>query len=165
MEQLKPSFLWTFTEKDAEGNVLSVETVRNLIPVEGLNYMINSAFKGGTQHATLYAGLFEGNYVPLPTDTMATFPTNATECTSYTSATRPAVTFGTVAGGNMDNLDVLTEFTGNADKTIYGGFLSTSPAKGGTTGILCSAVRPSTAKSLSNGGRLEVAFGFQFVSV
>lgn len=165
MEQLKPSFVWTFTEKDAEGNVLSVETVRNLIPVEGLNYILNASFKGGTQNATLYCGLFEGNYVPMSTDTMAAFPTAATECTAYTSTTRPAVTFGTVASGNMDNLSNLTEFTGTADKTIYGGFLSTSSAKGGTTGVLCSVVRAPTAKSLSNGGRLEVALAFQFVSV
>jgi len=165
VEQLKPSFVWTFTEKDAEGNVLSVETVRNLIPVEGLNYILNASFKGGTQHATLYCGLFEGNYVPLTTDTMATFPTNATECTAYTSTTRPAVTFGTVSSGNMDNLSNLTEFTGNADKTVYGGFLSTSAAKGGTTGVLCSVVRAPTVKQLSNGGRLEVALAFQFVSV
>lgn len=165
MEKLKPSFLWTFTEKDDAGNVLSVETVRNLIPIEGLNYILNAAFKGGTQHATLYAGLYEGNYAPAPTDTMATFPTAATECTAYTLATRPEVLFGTVAGGNMDNTASLVQFTGNADRTVYGGFLSTSNVKGGTTGVLCSAVRAPSTKTLSNGGRIEVVLGFQFVSV
>jgi hypothetical protein len=165
VEQLKPSFVWTFTEKDADGHVLSVETVRNLIPVEGLNYILNAAFKGGTQSATLYCGLFEGNYTPIPSDVMSTFPTAATECTTYVSATRPAVVFGTVASGNMDNTTNLTEFVGNADKTIYGGFLSTSQVKGGTTGTLCSVVRAPTVKQLSNGGRLEVALAFQFVSV
>lgn len=165
MEKLQPSFLWTFTEKDADGKVLSVETVRNLIPVEGLNYILNAAFKGGTQYATLYCGLFEGNYTPIPSDTMAAFPAAATECTAYTSATRPAVTFGSVASGNMDNLDNLVLFTGNADKTVYGGFLSTSAVKGGTTGVLASVVRAPSTKSLSSGGRIEVALAFQFVSV
>jgi hypothetical protein len=165
VEQLKPSFVWTFTEKDADGHVLSVETVRNLIPVEGLNYILNASFKGGTQYATLYCGLFEGNYTPIPADTMAAFPAAATECTTYTSATRPAVTFGSVASGNMDNLSNLVEFTGNADRTVYGGFLSTSNVKGGTTGVLCSVVRAPSTKSLSNGGRIEVALAFQFVSV
>lgn len=165
MEQLKPSFLWTFTEKDEAGNVLSVESVRNLIPTEGLNYILNAAFKGGAQYATLYAGLYEGNYTPIPGDTMAAFPAAATECTTYTSTTRPAVTFGTVASGNMDNLSNLVQFTGNADRTIYGGFLSTSSVKGGTTGVLCSVVRAPSTKTLSNGGRIEVALAFQFVSV
>lgn len=165
MEQLKPSFLWTFTEKDESGNVLSVESVRNLIPTEGLNYILNAAFKGGAQYATLYAGLYEGNYTPIPGDTMAAFPAAATECTTYTSTTRPAVTFGTVASGNMDNLSNLVQFTGNADRTIYGGFLSTSSVKGGTTGVLCSVVRAPSTKNLSNGGRIEVALAFQFVSV
>ena len=165
MEQLKPSFLWTFTEKDESGNVLSVESVRNLIPTEGLNYILNAAFKGGAQYATLYAGLYEGNYTPIPGDTMAAFPAAATECTTYTSTTRPAVTFGTVASGNMDNLSNLVQFTGNADRTIYGGLLSTSSVKGGTTGVLCSVVRAPSTKNLSNGGRIEVALAFQFVSV
>ncbi len=165
MEALKPSFLWTFTEKDDAGNVLSVETVQNLIPVEGLNYILNAAFKGGAQYATLYAGLFEGNYNPSPGDTMAAFPGAATECTAYASATRPAVTFGTVASGNMDNLSNLVTFTGNADRTVYGGFLSTSSVKGGTTGVLTSVVRAPSTKTLSNGGRIEVALAFQFVSV
>jgi hypothetical protein len=165
METLKPAFLWTFTERDEAGNVLSSETVQNLIPVEGLNYILDAAFKGGTQYATLYAGLFEGNYTPNPADTMAAFPVAATECTTYTSATRPAVTFGNVASGNMDNLTNLVTFTGNADKTIYGGFLSTSSVKGGTTGVLTSVVRAPSTKTLSNGGRIEVALAFQFVSV
>ena len=165
METLKPSFLWTFTEKDEAGNVLSVESVRNLIPVEGLNYILNAAFKGGAQYATLYAGLYEGNYTPIPSDTMAAFPAAATECTAYAAATRPAVTFGTVASGNMDNLDNLVVFTGSADRTVYGGFLSTSNVKGGTTGVLTSVVRAPSTKSLSNGGRIEVALAFQFVSV
>jgi hypothetical protein len=165
MEQLKPSFLWTFTEKDEAGQVLSVETVRNLIPVEGLNYILGAAFRGGVQYGTLYCGLFEGNYTPIPGDTMAAFPAAATECTAYTSTTRPAVVFGTVASGNMDNVDNLVVFTGDADRTVYGGFLSTSNVKGGTTGVLCSVVRAPSVRNLTNGGRIEVALAFQFVSV
>lgn len=165
MEKLKPSFVWTFKEIDKDNHVISIETQRNLIPVEGLNYILDAAFKSGTQYPTLYAGLYEGNYTPIPGNEMATFPGAATECTAYTSATRPAVVFGNVTSGNMDNLDNLVVFTGNADRVVYGGFLSTSSVKGGTTGILASAVRAPSTKTLSNGGRIEVALAFQFVSI
>jgi len=166
VECLKPGFVWTVREIDCDGNLVSEEVIRNLIPVEGLNYILNATFKEGAQYGDFYAGLYASAYTPLPGDTMATFPTAAVEVTAYTSATRPAVELGAVANGNVDNLDNVTEFTGNADGiTIRGAFISTSAAKGGTTGPLISAVRFPSPRTLNNGSRLEAAVVFQFISV
>lgn len=166
MEQLKPGFVWTLREVNPDGSRTVLETIRNLMPVEALNHMLGVTFKEATQYGDFYVGLYSGSYTPIPGDTMATFPTTATELTAYTSATRPALTLGAVADGNVNNLDDITEFVGTTDGvTAVGGFISTAPAKGGTTGPLLSAVRFSTARTLNNGGRLEVGVVFQFISV
>lgn len=166
MEQLKPGFVWTLRSRDKAGNITSEEVIHNLMPIEALDHMLDVTFKQGAQYPSFYVGLFEGNYEPSPADDMATFPANATELTAYTSGTRPTLVLGAVAGGNVDNLDNTTKFTGNTDgKSARGGFISTASAKGGTTGPLVSAVKFSTARSLNNGGTLEVLVAFQFVSI
>jgi len=166
VECLKPGFVWTIREIDRHGQVVHQEVIKNLIPVEGLNYILNATFKEGTQYGTFYAGLYGSAYTPVPGDTMATFPSAAVEVTNYTSTTRPEVELGTVASGNVDNLDNVTEFTGNTDgTTIRGAFITTSAAKGGTTGPLLSAVRFASPRTLNNGSRLEAAVVFQFISV
>ena len=166
MEKLKPGFIWTVKEYDQHNNLVAEETTHNLIPIEGLNYILGASFDGATQYTNLFVGLTEGNYTPVPADTMATFPTVATELTAYTSATRPALVLGAIAAGNVDNLDAITEFTGTTDgKQALGGFITTAAAKGGTTGPLLSAIKFPSPRSLNNGGRLEVAVAFQFVSV
>lgn len=166
MERYKPGFIWTLKEYDESGVLVGQETVHNLMPIESLDYILEAALKSGTQHPSFYVGLFEGAYTPLPTDTMAMFPAAAVELVAYTSATRPGLVLGSVAGGNVDNFGDITEFTGTTDgKKAAGGFISTSPSKGGTTGPLISAVRFPTARNLNSGGRIEVAIAFQFVSV
>lgn len=166
MEKLKPGFIWTVKEYDRDDKLVGQETTVNLIPIEGLNYILSASFDEGTQYPSFYVGLYEGNYTPTPADLMATFPTVATELTAYSSTTRPALTLGTIADGNMDNFDTVTEFTGTTDgKQAQGGFITTAAAKGGTTGPLLSAVKFPSPRALNNGGRLEVAVAFQFVSV
>ena len=166
MERLKPGFIWTVREYDAAGVLTGEETTHNIMPIESLNYILNAALKSGTQHPTFYVGLFEGSYTPQATDVMATFPALATELTAYSSATRPTLVLGDVDSGNVDNFEDITEFTGTTNgKQAAGGFISTAPAKGGTTGPLISAVKFPTARNLNSGGRIEVAVAFQFVSI
>jgi hypothetical protein len=166
VEKLNAGFIWKIKEYSPDGNVVGVEEVHNIIPVEGLDYILSAALKKGTQHDAFYVGLYEGNYTPVPGDTMASFPTSATELTAYTSATRPVLTLGDVGGGNVDNFDEVTVFTGTTNgKQAQGGFITTASAKGGTTGPLLSAVKFPTPRNLNNGGRIEVAVAFQFVSI
>jgi hypothetical protein len=165
-ETLCPGFVWTFEVVDKEtGEVRDSETVHNLMPTEGLNHMLATELKGGAQVANWYVGVYEGAYTPVSTDTMATFPANATECTTYASVTRPALTLGAIAAGAVDNYAATSDFDFNATKTIYGGFVSSSSAKGGTSGFLLSAVRLASPKFADDTSTLRAKVAFSMVSI
>lgn len=166
MEKLKPGFVWTLRSFDKDDRLIGEEKTHNLMPIEALDYMLSCTFKEGSQYPSFYVGLYEGIYTPQPLDVMATFPTLANELTAYTSSTRPLLVLGDVADGNVDNSASETEFIGTTDgKVAVGGFISTAQAKGGTTGVLLSAVKFPTSKTLNSASRLEVLVAFQFISV
>lgn len=146
------------------GSVRDSEECKNLMPIEGIHYLINVAMKQGAQVSSWYIGLFEGNYTPDSTDVMADFPTAATESTAYDEATRRAFTPGTVVSGSVDNAAARAEFTMNEAKTIYGGFIGSASAKGSGSGTLLSAVRFTSPKQLGDGDVLRVTAGFTIAS-
>lgn len=156
---------FTYTvEHVRNGEVLSTETVKNLMPLEGINHMLGVTFKGVTQATTWYIGLYEGNYTPVLGDTAAAFPAAATECTAYDESTRVEFNEGAVSGGALNNAANVAVFTMNATKTVYGGFVSSASAKGGISGVLGSAVRFASAKSLESGDLFRVTAGFTLAS-
>lgn len=163
-ERIFPGFTY-IVELIKAGRVIETETVHNIIPEAGLNYMLSAALKGGTQSPNWYIGLFEGNYSPQSTDTAATFPGLAVECTTYVETARPAWTSGAVAAGAVNNSASKAEFTSNALRTIYGGFLSSNPVKGSTTGTLVSVVRFSSPKTFEPDSILRVTAGFTMTSL
>lgn len=163
--KLKPGFRYLVEIVGKDGVVRDSEIVDNLMPTEGLNHMMGVTLKGVVQVASWFVGAFEGNYTPVPGDTAATFPASAVESTAYTETTRRALTLGTIAGGAVDNSAARAEFTLNAAKTLYGGFISSASAKGATSGVLLSAVRFSSPKVLASGEVLRVTAGFTLVSV
>ena len=147
------------------GEVIDSEVVHNLLPTEGLNYFLSAGLKGGSQVTTWYIGLFEGNYVPQSTDTATTFPGLATECTGYSETARVEWVEGAVAAGTVNNSASRAEFTSTALKTIYGGFITSNPTKGATTGTLLSVVRFSSPKTFELDSVLRVTAGFTMTSV
>jgi hypothetical protein len=159
----KGGFLYTF-EWLRRGKVIDREVIHNLWPTEGVNHMLNAEFKGGPQATSWYVGLFEGNYTPTIADVASTFPALATECTTYAEATRVLWVPGTVAAGNLSNSASKAEFTSNANKTLYGGFLSSAAAKNSTSGVLGSIVRFSSPKSFEVDTVLRVTAGLTLVS-
>lgn len=163
--KLRAGFDYLIEIVDRDGNVRDTEHVHNLMPTEGLNYVLGTALKGAAQIAAFHVGLYEGNYTPVAADTAATFPVSATESTAYAEATRVALTLGSVIGGTADNSAARAEFTANAAKTFYGGFISSSNAKGSVSGVLVSAVRFASPKQLSAGEVLRVTAGFVLLSV
>lgn len=162
-DKMKVGFTYLI-EEIKDGQVVSVEEVKNLVPAEGITHILNTVLKGGAQTASWFIGLYEGNYTPVGTDTAATFPGSATECTTYSAATRVAFTPGAIAAGSLDNAANKAEFTLSANKVVYGGFISSASAKGSTSGILLSAVRFGSPKSLDSGSVLRVTAGFTLVS-
>lgn len=152
-------------ERLVRGVVVEREIVHNLMPTEGLDHMVSVTMKNGTQVPTWYLGLYEGNYVPASTDTMALLPGLATEATTYDEAGRVVWNEGAVVTGAVNNSANKAEFTSNANKTIYGGFITSNQTKGATTGVLLSVVRFASPKTFEVGSILRVTAGFTLTSI
>ena len=160
--RIQAGFKWRFRQFDGD-TLVSCREVRNLIPKEGLNYLVAATLKGAAQRHPWYCGVFEGDYTPDEDTSAATIVAAATECLAYAGATRPQIVFGDVANGSADNAASKIELVFSADKTIHGGFISSSPVKGGDTGILISAARtgPEVVKA---GRRLVIDCIFSLYS-
>jgi len=134
--------------------------VDNLVVNEGLNHILNTEFNSGTPVSSWFLGLFQGNYTPVSTDTAANIATNSTECSSYTSPTRPAWTPASASGQSITNSASQATFTFNASVTVYGAFLISNSTIGGTSGVLFAAAQFSAAKNVVNLDQLLVTYTF-----
>lgn len=159
-------FEYTFECFDAQGRLKWAFTEHNMIPNEGRDYLLNAGLLAGSQFSNWYIGLYEGAYTPLVTDTMAGFPAAATELTtSYDEAARQALTPDALSGGVYINSTSPAWFTFNTTKTVRGGFISSGSVKGGTTGVLLSAVLAGSPKDVSAGEQLRVKAGLSLVTI
>lgn len=162
----KIGFVYRFEHLSANGDVLSVEEAHNLIPDQGRDYLLNAGLLLGSQFNSWYIGLYEGSYSPQTTDTMATIVANSTEITAaYSEAARPALVPDALAGGVYANAASPAVFTFTTEKTVRGGFISSGSVKGGTTGVLLSAVLASSPKTVANGESLRITAGLSLVSI
>lgn len=160
----EPGFSY-LVETVKNGAVIESEVVHNLMPAEGAAHMLSATFKGGPQVATWYLGLYEGNYTPNGTDVAATFPALANETTTYAGATRAAFAPGAVQFGLLDNSLSRAEFAFSATKTVYGGFMTSAPAKGAAVGVLMSIVRFSSPRVMDADSILRVTAGISLTPV
>ena len=159
-ESLKAGFVYTVEAIDRDGNVIDAETTHNLVPAAGLDQMLDMLFNGNTV-PSWFVGIYGNNYTPVTGDTAATFPSLAGELTAYADTSRPAYNPGNAAGGLVSNVLNKTEFVMTSDAAVRGGFITSSAVKGGTTGVLISAVQFSSPKTPGVGGTLRVTAGFQ----
>lgn len=141
-----------------DGKVIDEWEEKNLVVNEGLNHLLDVTLSGGSQNASWYIGLFEGNYTPVSTDTAANIATNATESTAYTETTRQGWTTAAVSSQQITNTASKATFTINANKTIYGAFLVSNNTKGGTSGMLFAASKFSVARSVVDEDQLLVTY-------
>jgi hypothetical protein len=140
--------------------VLSTEQVCNLIPTEGLNYIIGASLTGVSPISSWFIALFEANYTPVAGVTAATFTAAATECTAYDEATRVAWVPGAVSAGGVSNTASKAVFTMNATKNIYGLAQLSASAKSATTGVITSAARFAALKAVVDDDILNVTSAF-----
>ncbi|MGE4338838.1 MAG: hypothetical protein AB7E55_23095 [Pigmentiphaga sp.] len=159
-------FKYTFECFDAQGRLKWEFTEHNLIPDEGRDYILNAALLAGSQFSSWYIGLYEGAHTPAVDDDMAGFPATATEITTaYSEATRGLIVPDALAAGVYVNSAAPNTFTFTAAKTVRGGFISSGSVKGGTTGVLLSAVLASSPKVVAAGESLRVTAGLSLVTV
>ena len=130
------------------GVLLGYQEDPNIVVNEGLDYVLNVAYRNQAAIASWYIGIFEGNYTPLATDTAANIAANSTESTAYDEATRQAWTIVAPSSQQLTNTASKATFTINASITTYGAFLASDSAKSGTSGTLNSASRFAASRSL-----------------
>lgn len=164
MERKKVGFTYEVTQISPSGVVIAHEKVHNLIPTEGIKYILNRIFVSETGQ-TWYIGAYTNSYTPVATDTMASFVASSNETSDYSQATRP--TFTPIIGS--DNVSVTNtgseaEFTFTVATRVTGLFISSNSAKQSTSGILLSAALLTTAKQMEVDGILRVNAGFTFAS-
>jgi hypothetical protein len=144
VERVQAGGVFTFQCFDKEGNLKWEDKAHNLVVNEGLQDMNQKYFTGVTYTATWYIGLYGAAATNDPTanDTAASHP-GFTEITPYSNATRPACSFGTATTADpsvITNALSVAVFAINATATVGGAFLISDNTKGGTAGVLFSAV-------------------------
>lgn len=122
----------------------------NLVTAEGILNILDTVYHGATQVPTWYLSIFSGNVSPSSSWTAANYASNATEITTdYNEASRPAFNEAAASAGATTNSANKAAFTvGAATITIWGAALLSVATKGGTTGILNSAAKFSTSRTL-----------------
>lgn len=148
-----------------DGEVIDEWECKNIIVNEGINDNLNVYLNAGAQSTTWYVGLYQSNYSPVATDTAANIAGNSTECSSYTSATRPQWIPAAASGQAITNAASRASFTFNASVTVYGGFLVSSSVIGGTAGKLFGALAFGASKAVVSSDQLLVTYAFAMSSI
>ena len=141
-----------------EGKVIDEWEIKNLVVNQGLNDILSVYFNAGSQKTSWFMGLFQGNYAPVLTDTAANWAANATEASSYSSATRPAWTPAAPASQSITNSASPSSFTFTANLTLYGIALISNNVIGGTAGTLVSEATFAAPKAVSTNDQLLVTY-------
>ena len=147
------------------GRIIDEWSFDNVVVNQGLNSILGVYFNASTQITAWYLGIFQGNYTPLATDTAANIVVNSTECTAYTSATRPAWSPAAASAQSVTNSATQATFTFNASQTIYGAFLTSSNVISGTAGTLFAAAQFGASKSVVNLDQLLLTYTFNASSI
>ena len=142
----------------------------NLLPDEGLMYLLTVGLYNGTKLPTWNLALYAANYTPLANLTAASFPATASEITSitegYTEATRPIWTPSAPSVNMIDNLANKAAYTiaTASSLVVNGAALLSESAKGAVTGKLVSATKFGAARTLYNTDVFNLAYRVQLTS-
>ena len=142
----------------------------NLLPDEGLIYLLSVGLVNGTKLATWYLSLYAANYTPLAGLTAASYPATASEITSntegYIESTRPIWTPAAVTTPLADNLANKASFTiaTASSLTVNGAALLSEATKGAVTGKLVSATKFPAARTLYDTDVFNLAYRVQLTS-
>jgi hypothetical protein len=151
-------------------NGQDVREDENLLPDEGLIYLLSVGLANGTKLPAWYLSLYAANYTPLANLTAASYPATASEITSntegYTEATRPVWTPTAPTTPLIDNLANKAAFTiaTASSLAVNGAALLSEAAKGAVTGKLSSATKFSATRTLYNTDVFNLAYRVQLSS-
>lgn len=139
-----------------DGRILQSGEDHNLVPQVGVDYLAGLIMGTNALTSTFYVGVFEGNYVPTSATKPSDLPSNAVESTAYSQTTRPIWNKAYDGINLITSIDNRAEFTFTTDKTLYGGFVISEPAKGGNSGILLSITRFAAPYTVPSGSTFRL---------
>lgn len=139
----------------------------NIVPLQGLDYLIGSSILGTTPITSWYLAPFEGNVTPAAGWTAANFVATATEFQDYDEAARQAWAAVDSGSQSVDNVAAPAAITCNADNSdVYGAAITSISGKGAVTGTLLAAVRFTNApKAIDNTDVLNLRYTFAVATV
>ena len=144
----KAGFIYTVETVDRHtGQVVSRELARNLMPAQGRNHALDVLMNGASQISSWYLIPYGNDYTPQDSDTATTFVGLAGELTNYAGSNRIAIHTTPASGGTVTNAANRAEFEFDAETTVRGLALISTPSKGAASGILLSAVRLASPKT------------------
>lgn len=162
-EEGKWGFRYSY-EYSEGGIIVGKDSATNLIPQAGIDHLRGLLRGTATPIGNWYLGLFSGNYIPDdPSVSAADLPVNVGEFTAYEGASRLEWEHADEGLSEVSNSGNRAEFVFTAPGTIRGGFLISSAAKGGNTGLLQSIVRFPNQRPVEPGGILRVLAGVVFI--
>ncbi|AOG22029.1 hypothetical protein [Acidovorax sp. RAC01] len=164
---IKPGFTFdVLTRSKATDQIIeSVRGAKNRVPREGLNEMALASLKDGASPAALFIGLWSGAHIPNGEETAATLLSLVSEVTTYSQSSRLLLDLGPVTDGACSNAASLARFDMTDSGTVNGAFITTTQAKGASTGKLYSVVRFPNPRPIDTSVYLELLAGFQFTSL
>lgn len=145
-------------------NGQDVQVDHNLIPAEGIAYILDSALGATAKINAWYLTVFSGNVNPAANWTAANFATQASEITSttegFSNVTRPVWTPGSATAGVIGNLasKAVFDIVCTTSVNIAGAALLSSNVRGGTNGVLASASRFATVRQVYSGDAFELGY-------
>lgn len=140
------------------------QRTKNLITDEGLAHILNVALGSTPKPANYYLALFSAAAQPQASWTASSFASTASEITSltegYAEATRPKWTPENTSSKSIDNMQSVAKVTmkTSSQLTVQGAALLTSNARGGTSGVLISAVKYAAARVFQDGDTYEIGY-------
>ena len=140
------------------------QRIGNMITDEGLSHILNVAFGSEAKPQGYDLAIHSGSATPAANWTGATYAAAASEIVSltegHTSATRPQWNPEAANGGVIDNVNTAASFTvaTSGVLTVTGCALLTSPTRGGTSGVLVSAVQFPNVRQLQDGDIFDLGY-------
>ncbi|OOR87007.1 hypothetical protein LP109_05535 [Moraxella bovis] len=136
----------------------------NLVTDEGLTHILNVAFGTTPKPQAYYVALYGASATPQANWTAQNFASTASEIVSmsegYNSATRPKWTPENTSSNSIDSIKSAAVFNIVTDSTltVQGAGLLTSATKGGTDGVLVSAIKFNAPRTFQNGDVYEIGY-------
>lgn len=156
----KVAFAGTYHFEHMRGGALIDSwTDTNLIPTEGLNFVLNVLSQAGTTKiSTWYLALATGNYTVAATDTGANIVGRATETALYDEATRVLINWVAATAGVLTNAASKATFTFNSAATITNAYVVSTAPKSDVSGTCLSSLKLGTSKTMAAADQLVVTF-------